>query len=72
MTPDELRALPACVPVWPEAGRAFGIGRSLTFDLARRGELPVEVLHVGRLLRVRRSDLLAALGVADIPTADTG
>lgn len=40
-----------------EAGALLGIGRSLLWSLAARGELPS--LHLGRLRRFRRSALLA-------------
>lgn len=62
MTPAELLALPAVVDV-RTAGRAYGLGRELSYELVRRGEFPVPVLHLGRLLRVRRADLLADLGI---------
>jgi hypothetical protein len=58
----ELRALPAVVDV-PTAGRAYGIGERHAYELARRGEFPVPVLKLGRLLRVRSVDLLGDLGV---------
>jgi len=45
----------------PTAGRAFGMGRSLSYELARHDQFPVEVLHIGHRLRVRTADLLAAL-----------
>jgi hypothetical protein len=61
---EELRALPVTVDV-PTAGRAFGLGRSLSFELARCGDFPCRVLRCGRLLRVARADLLAALGADD-------
>lgn len=64
MTPDEVRALPVTVDV-PTAGRCFGLGRDASYDLARLGELPVPVLKLGRSLRVTRSSLLDALGIAD-------
>lgn len=64
MTPGELRALPVAVDL-QTAARAFGLGRTSAYELERRGEFPVEVFRVGRLLRVRRSDLLEALGVLD-------
>jgi excisionase family DNA binding protein len=39
----------------PEAAEALGIGRSLAYDLARRGELPV--IRLGRRLVVARPAL---------------
>ena len=45
-----------------EAALRLGIGRSLAYDLARRGELP-GVLRLGRRLVVSRAMLDQALGV---------
>lgn len=45
-----------------EAALQLGIGRSLAYDLARRGELP-GVLRLGRRLVVSRAILEQALGV---------
>jgi hypothetical protein len=28
------------VPLWPDAGQALGIGRSASYEAARRGEIP--------------------------------
>lgn len=67
MTPDEVRALPAVTDV-RTAGRAFGLGRDTSYDLARRGELPVPVLQLGRRLVVTRSALMEALGIPEAPT----
>lgn len=62
MTPslDDLRALPPVVDV-PTAGRFYGIGQRHAYELARIGAFPVEVLRLGRCLRVRTRDLLADL-----------
>ena len=30
----------ATMPLWPDAARMIGIGRSTAFELARRGEFP--------------------------------
>ena len=70
MTADEVRALPAVTDV-RTAGRAFGLGRDASYELARRGALPVPVLRLGRRLVVTRSALLQALGIADGPTSPT-
>lgn len=64
MTKDELLALPASVDLMT-AGRAFGIGRTKAFDLAKRDEFPCRVLRVGHKYRVPRSALLEALGIDD-------
>jgi hypothetical protein len=58
----ELLALPPAVDL-PTAGRAYGISPRHAYELSRRGEFPVPVLKLGRLLRVRSVDLLADLGV---------
>jgi len=60
VTRAELLTLPAVVDI-PTAGRAYGIGERLAYELARRGEFPVPVLRLGRLLRVRTADLLEHL-----------
>jgi len=64
MTHDELLALPVTVDLLT-AGRAFGLGRDATYDLARREELPFRVLTLGRRKVVTRAALLVALGLPD-------
>lgn len=71
MSPDDVRALPVTVDV-PTAGRCFALGRDAAYDLARRGELPVPVLRLGRRLVVTRASLLAALGIDDTPPTVDG
>ena len=44
MSQAELLALPSAVDL-TTAGRAFGIGRTKAFELARAGEFPVKVLR---------------------------
>ena len=53
-----------------EAGRWLGVGRSLAYELARRGELP-GVLRLGRRLVVSRPALERALGMEPARPADT-
>jgi excisionase family DNA binding protein len=62
MTRAELLALPAVIDV-TTAARALGLGRSTAYDLARRGEFPCRVLHIGSSYRVPTSDLLRVLGI---------
>ena len=62
MTLPELLKLPVAVDL-VTAGRVFGMGRTKAHTLARRGEFPVPVLRLGRTYRVRRADLLRALGM---------
>ncbi len=45
----------------PEAGRLLGIGTTLAYDLAARGEFPVRVLKLGRRKLVSRPELDAYL-----------
>ncbi len=45
-----------------EAGRALGIGRSLSYELAKAGRFPVRVLRIGKLYRVPISELNRLLG----------
>lgn len=63
LTPEEILALPAVVKVWPTVGQIYGLGKSTTYDLARRGDLPVPVFRVGGSYRVRSSDLRRHLGL---------
>jgi hypothetical protein len=51
------------VPLWPDVGRALGLGRARTFELARRGELPVPVYRLGRSFRVPTAAFRRALGL---------
>ncbi len=62
MTRAELLALPAVVDV-TTAARALGLGRSTAYDLARRGEFPCRVLHIGSSYRVPTAELLRVLGI---------
>ena len=64
MTDEELHALPVSVDL-ETAGRAFGMGRTKSFELAKRGEFPCRLIRVGIKYRVPRSAILEALGVAD-------
>ena len=65
MTRSELAKLPLTVPLWPDAARAFAIGRSTAYELATRGEFPCPVLRLGSQYRVTRSAIFEALGVKD-------
>ncbi len=62
MTEAEVLALPAAVDL-ATAGRALGIGRTKAFELARMGQFPVKVLHVGQKFRVPRTAILEALSI---------
>jgi len=62
MSLDELLSLPVSVDL-TTAGRAFGIGRTKSFELAQQGRFPVKVLRVGPKFRVPKAAILEALGV---------
>lgn len=61
----ELLNLPVSVELWPTAARAFGMGRTQAYELAKRGEFPTPVLRLGNRYRVNRADLLRALGIPE-------
>ncbi len=63
MTEAELLVLPAVVEL-ETAGRAFGFGRTKSFELAQAGEFPCRVLTLGNRYRVTMADILAALGLS--------
>jgi hypothetical protein len=67
MSPEELRGLPVSVDL-ATAGRAFGLGRTRAFELARADDFPCRVIRVGTKYRVPRSAILEALGYADSVT----
>ena len=62
MSDEELLALPVTVDL-VTAGRAFRMGRTKAYELARDGEFPCQVLPLGRRFVVTKAALLAALGV---------
>ena len=62
MTLAELLAMPVTVDIGT-AARALGLGRSTGYELARRGEFPCRVLHVGSSYRVPTVELMRLLGV---------
>ena len=51
---------PATVDV-SAAGRAFGLSRSLSYDLVARGEFPATVIKVGGRYRVVTASIVRAL-----------
>lgn len=57
----EVAALPVVVDL-VTAGSVFGLGRSASYELARRGEFPVPVLKFGHRYRVVTAHIRAALG----------
>ena len=69
MTADELLLLPAAFPFDPVVPAAFGISRSAAYRALAVGQLPIQPIKLGRKLVVKRSDLLAALGIEDRSSA---
>jgi hypothetical protein len=61
MSLAELGELPAVIDL-VTAGRALGIGRTKTYELARAGEFPCRVLRIGRTYLVPTPELLTLLG----------
>ena len=62
MTEAELHALPVSIDL-TTAGRAFGLGRTKSFELAKQGQFPCRVICVGQKFRVPKSAILEALGI---------
>jgi hypothetical protein len=65
-TEQRIRALGAVTDL-PTAGRIFGLGRSLAYQLAKADQFPAPVIRVGARYRVPVAGILAALA---IPTTD--
>jgi hypothetical protein len=61
-TIDAVRNLGATTDV-ETAGAILGIGRSKSYELAKSGDFPVRVLHIGRRYLVPIPSILALLGV---------
>jgi len=51
------------IPLWPDAAAPFRIARSRAYQLANRGEFPVEVLRIGGQWMCRTADVRRALGL---------
>jgi hypothetical protein len=62
MTLAEVMALPVITDV-VSAGKALGMGRTRSYELARAGSFPCRVVRVGKTYHVPTADLLALLGV---------
>lgn len=63
----ELLALPAVVPLWPDAARAVGVGRSRAYEMVKSGDWPTRVLRLGSLIRVPSAELLKLLAIDPEP-----
>jgi len=66
MNRDQLAELPPVLDV-PTAAKVLGIGRSLAYDLVRRGEWPTQVLHIGKLIKIPTEPLVRLLGATSTP-----
>ena len=62
MSEQELAALPLTVDL-VTAGRAHGLGRTISYELVRRDEFPCPVHRRGRYYRVFKADLVTSLGL---------
>jgi hypothetical protein len=71
MNRNELDELPPVLDV-PTAAKVLGIGRSLAYELVRRGEWPTTVLHVGKLIKIPTEPLVRLLGAEREPASDAG
>lgn len=67
LTLDELLALPAVTDL-VTAGKALGLGRTRSYQLAQAGEFPCRLIRVGKTYQVPTADLLTLLGVQPRPT----
>lgn len=63
LTRTELLALPATVDL-EMAARAFGLGRTTAYALAKNGQFPCALIRAGRSYRVITADLWRVLHVA--------
>jgi hypothetical protein len=60
-TIEEVRRLGSTTDI-ETAGAILGIGRSKSYELAKSGEFPVRVLHIGRRYLVPIPEILTLLG----------
>lgn len=61
LSQEELDQLPVSTTL-RTAARAFGIGKSMAYELAGRGEFPCRVVRIGSRWVVPTAELRAALG----------
>lgn len=59
--PEPIRATWSGTASVEDAAQAFGLSRSKSYDLVRRGEFPCRVLPIGRTARVVTASLLLVL-----------
>ncbi len=61
-TEQRIRALGAITDL-PIAGRIFGLGRAMSYELARTNQFPVPIIRVGARYKVPVAGILTALGL---------
>ena len=61
---DEVRTWGATVDV-TQAGRAFGLSKSFSYDLLARGEFPARAIKVGGRWRVLTASIIRVLSGED-------
>ncbi|WP_371528404.1 helix-turn-helix domain-containing protein [Streptomyces sp. NBC_01283] len=49
----------------PHGAAALGISRDTAYSLARTDSLPVQVVRLGRCMKVRRAELITFLGIRE-------
>ena len=62
LTVAQVQQLPAAVDL-VTAGRALGLGRTKSYQLARDGQFPCRVIRIGKSYLVPTAELLALLGL---------
>lgn len=70
MSLAELGELPAVIDL-VTAGRALGIGRTKSYELAQSGEFPCRTIRVGKRYLVPAPELLALLGYPNPTSSGT-
>jgi hypothetical protein len=66
---NQVRALPA-MPTALQAFAALNIGETNGYELIKAGEFPIEIVKFGRVFRVRKTELLAFLGLPEHADAE--
>ncbi|WP_328427946.1 DNA-binding protein [Streptomyces sp. NBC_00443] len=68
LTTADLLSLPPTVDV-ETGGRAFGLGRTTAYRLAREGQFPCKVIRVGGAWKVVTADLRRVLALSEAEEA---
>jgi hypothetical protein len=70
MTQAQLAELPVSFDL-TTAGRAWGFGRTKSYELVRQEEFPCPVRRIGNSYRITRADLLRSLGLDPVTAANS-